>query len=434
MASSVSRRKVLSALAAAVACGTIRSRSALAQATVDKAGVDDSAGPTFAHDGPSAMEYGLDEGYPVPGRLQAILEGNPWAPKYRVGAFSHLDKIYTTRTVHGAAVGSTFKRSAIEVSYRFRGRSSSLADYVERNPVTSLLIAKDDRILFERYQYARTDHDLLLSQSMVKSITGVLIGIAIADRAIGSVDDTPDAYVTGFKDTEYGRTPIRDLLHMSSGVDFGEQRNNGQDLDRLWRDMVLGVGAPRAGTIRSITQFNRRVASPGTRFYYASIEADVLGVVLQYATGKSASAYLEEKVWQPIEAEADAKWLIDAEGLEVAHFGFNAVVRDYARLARLLAHDGAWGQCQVIPEQWMIEATTVRPSDAFLAPGKATSGLGYGYLLWLLPGSRRQFALVGQNGQRICIDPISKLIMVQTALEDNEEIWRLWSALTEQLG
>jgi len=82
----------------------------------------------------------------------------------------------------------------------------------------------------------------------------------------------------------------------------------------------------------------------------------------------------------------------------------------------------------------MIEATTVRPADAFLAPGKATLVLGYGYLLWLLPGSRRQFALVGQNGQRICIDPVSKLVMVHTALEDNEEVWGLWSALTKQLG
>jgi CubicO group peptidase (beta-lactamase class C family) len=221
---------------------------------------------------------------------------------------------------------------------------------------------------------------------------------------------------------------------MSSGVDFGEQRENGRDLDRLWGDMVLGVGFPKKGTIKSITQFNRRVAPPGTKFYYASIEADVLGVVLQYAVKKSASAYLEEKVWQPIGAEADAKWLVDAEGLEVAHFGFNAVVRDYARFARLLAHNGAWGHQQLIPAQWMIEATSVRRSDAFLAPGKATSGLGYGYLLWLLPGSRRQFALVGQNGQRICIDPISKLVMVQTALEDNDEVWGLWSALTEQLG
>jgi CubicO group peptidase (beta-lactamase class C family) len=363
-----------------------------------------------------------------------VLEGNPWAPKHRVGAFSHLDEIYATRTIYGATAPSTFKRSTAQVSYRFQGRSSSLADYLARNPITGLLIARDDRILFERYQYGRTDHDRLLSQSMVKSITGMLIGIAIADRAIGSVDDTPEAYVPGFKGTEYGRTPIRDLLHMSSGVDFGEQRDDGRDLNQLWRDMVIGIGIPKKGTIKSITQFNHRVAPPGTKYHYASIEADVLGIVLQYAVKKSLSAYLQERVWQPIGAEADAKWLLDAEGLEVAHFGFNAVLRDYARLARLLAHDGACEQKQIIPAQWMMEATTVRQTESFLAPGSATPHLGYGYLLWLLPGSRRQFALIGQNGQRICIDPTSRLIMVHTALEDNNEVWGLWSALTEQLG
>src|SRR5882762_6367862 len=106
----------------------------------------------------------------------------------------------------------------------------------------------------------------------------MLIGIAISDGAIKSVDDTSETYVPGFKGTEYGRTPIRDLLHMSSGVEFGEDQDNGRDLDRLWIDMVLGFGSNK-GTLGSLTQFNRRIAAPGTRFFYASIEADVLGMV-----------------------------------------------------------------------------------------------------------------------------------------------------------
>jgi CubicO group peptidase (beta-lactamase class C family) len=296
------------------------------------------------------------------------------------------------------------------------------------------LIAKDDRILFEHYQYGRTDRDLLISQSMVKSITGLLIGIAIADGAIKSVDDTVETYVPGLKGTEYGATPLRALLHMSSGVDFGEERDEGRDLDRLWIDMVRGTGSK--GTIATITQFNRRIAPPGTRFYYASVEPDVLSLVLRYAVNKSASDYLREKVWEPIGAEADAKWLIDAEGFEVAHHGFNAVLRDYARLGRLLAHDGAWEGKQIIPAQWMIDATTVRPSDAYLAPGKAMAPepFGYGYLLWLLPGTRRQFAMVGDLGQRVCVDPASKLVMVQTAVETRGEVWRLWSDVVARFG
>lgn len=237
----------------------------------------------------------------------------------------------------------------------------------------------------------------------------------------------------GFKDTEYGKTPIGDLLHMSSGVEFGETKDGQCDLNRLWIDMVLGLG-PTKGTISSIVQFNRRIAAPGTKYFYASIEADVLGVVLHYAVSQSASDYLREKLWEPIGAEADAAWVVDAQGFEVAHGFFNAVLRDYAQLGRLLAHDGVWEGRQIIPAQYMIDATTTRPSDGYLAPGKATPTFGYGYFLWLLPGDRRQFALVGDNGQRICVDPTSKLIMVQTAVENTDEVWHLWSALVEQLG
>jgi CubicO group peptidase (beta-lactamase class C family) len=201
--------------------------------------------------------------------------------------------------------------------------------------------------------------------------------------------------------------------------------------------MGIAFPATKIGTVESIVQFNRRIAPPGTRFYYASIEPDVLGMVLHNAVNKSASDYLREKVWEPIGAEANARWLIDAEGFELAHFGFNAVLRDYARLARLLAHDGAWEGQQIVPAQWMIDATTVRASDAYLLPGRATKKFGYGYLLWLFPGERRQFALLGIKGHYICVDPVSKLVMVHTAVEDpgyNDEPWALWSALVEQLG
>ncbi|HZB90157.1 MAG TPA: serine hydrolase, partial [Stellaceae bacterium] len=249
--------------------------------------------------------------------------------------------------------------------------------------------------------------------------------------AIGSVDDRAEAYVPGFKGSAYGETPIRDLLHMSSGVNFGETRDGQRDLNRLWTDMVQGQGQ---GTIASIVQFNRRIAPPGTRYFYASIEPDVVGVVLHDAVKQSLSDYLQANLWQPIGAEADASWVVDAQGFEVAHGFFNAILRDYARLGRLLAHDGSWEGRQIIPAPFLTEATTVRPSDAYLAPGKAAPHFGYGYFFWLLPGTRRQFALVGANGQRICVDPAAKLVMVQTAVEDSTEVWHLWSAVVEQFG
>ncbi len=432
----LTRRKTVTALAATAAC--VLAGSSSANEEPDFHGrTQNCTGPRFSATGPNAELYGAEKGYPLPDIVEARRRGDPWEPKYRVGAFTHLDQIYPTRLVERAGSPWNFKCSTAQIYYDFQGSRFSPIDYVSRNPVTGLLIAKDDHILFEHYQYARTDHDRFVSQSMVKSIIGLLIGIAIAEGAIKSVDDTPEAYVPGFRGSEYGRTPIRDLLHMSSGVDFGETRDGGRDLNRLWNGMGIAFPTTKMGTVNSIVQFNQRIAPAGTRFYYASIEPDVLGMVLHNAVNKSASDYLREKLWEPVGAEADARWLIDAEGFELAHFGFNAVLRDYARLGRLLAHDGAWDGKQIVPAQWMIDATTVRASDTYLLPGRATKKFGYGYLLWLFPGERRQFALLGYKGQYVCVDPVSKLVMVHTAVEDptyKDEPWALWSALVDQLG
>lgn len=378
-------------------------------------------------EGPDADLYGAREGYPVPPRGVAQRQGNPWAPGYRVGAFTHLDAIYDTRTARRAAEPWPFKRTSFE-------GDALVADHLARHPVMGLLIARDDTILVERYQYGRTERDRFVSQSMVKSITGLLIGCAVADGAIASVDDRAEKYVPGLAGSEYGRTPIRALLHMASGVAFGEEHDGGRDLNRLWRDVVAGRG-PAGGTVGSLRQFDRRVAPPGMRHAYASSEPDVLAMVLKHAIGKTASAYLQEKLWQPIDTESDATWLIDAEGYELGHFGFSATLRDYARLGRLLAQDGAWNGRPLLPAQWMIEATTVRSEDAYLLPGAAMRDFGYGYLFWLLPGPRRQFALVGAFGQRIIVDPTSKLVMVQLALDETDGAsWKLWRTLVAQFG
>jgi len=434
--SPMSRRQALTGLASTGACG-ITSNTLFAGPPRKDVLAANCEAPIFSPVGPNASLYGSADDYPIPDVSLARMQGNPWEPRYRVGAFSHLDALYPTRQVNRAVKPWMFTCAPAEVWYQFRGTRFSLSDYLSRNPVTGLLVCKDDQILFESYQYGRKDQDRFVSQSMVKSIMGLLIGSAISERAIKSVDDTAGAYVPGLQGTEYGATPVRDLLHMSSGVDFGEDRDGGRDLNRLWNDMVVGVS--RKGTVRSIAQFNRRIAPPGTRYSYASIEADVLGMVLHYAVNRSASDYLHDRIWEPIGAEADAKWLLDAEGFELAHFGFNAVLRDYARLGRLLAHDGAWQGRQIIPSRWMIEATTVSTANAYLLPGRAQKLFGYGYLFWLFPGDRRQFALVGYKGQYICVDPISKLVMVQTALDApgadfNHEAWTLWAAIVEQHG
>jgi CubicO group peptidase (beta-lactamase class C family) len=389
--------------------------------------------PVYSETGPDAAAYGAAQGFPLASKATTS------QMQHLVAAYSHFDEIFPARAVAHAAVAWSFRRAATElkVSYAFQSNVYSLADYLSRNPTTGLLIAKDDTILFEHYQYARSDGDRFLSQSMAKTIVAMLIGIAVSEGAIKSIDDVVATYVPELAGSEYGKTALRDLLHMASGVAFSEIYDGKDDLSRLAADL-LGPSGKRA--IASVTQFNTRVEPPGSKWHYASVETEILGLVLRAAVQRPVADYLSEKIWQPIGTEADASWTIDNNGMEVAFCCFNAVLRDYARLGRLLAHDGSWEGRQLIPRQWIVDATTVRSGDTYLAPGTATPVYGYGYQVWLLPGSERRFVLLGIRGQMIFIDPAAKLVMAHTAVRQkpvdpgNAETRALWSAVAHELG
>ena len=392
-----------------------------------------ASGPVFTATGPDATAYGAAEGYPLGTRATYD------QVQHLVAFHSRFDDLIPSGIVMRAAEPWSFRRAPAEpkITYESQSKHHTVEDYLNRNPATGLLIAKDDTILLEHYQYARTDRHRFLSQSMAKTITAMLIGIAVAEGAIKSIDDTAATYIPKLAGTEYGKTTIRDLLHMASGVNFSERLDGKDDLSRLVADFF---GPSRMRVSDSVTQFNTRVAPPGTRWNYASVETLVLGLVLREAIRRPITDYLREKIWQPIGAEADASWAVDSRGQEVTYCCFNAVLRDYARLARLLAHDGIWEGHQLIPRQWILDATTVRPSDTYLAPGVATPFDGYGYQVWIQSGSRRIFVLRGIHGQFIFVDPGSKLIMVHTAVRQKPrdpayaETRALWDAVVQQLG
>ena len=391
------------------------------------------AEPVLSNTGHDAAAYGADEGYPL-GTLATGAE-----MRHLVATYSHFDELTPARIVARAATAWTFRRAAEpEIYYTFGGERRTIADYLARQPTTGLLLARDDMILYEHYQYARSDRDRFLSQSMAKTITSMLIGIAAKDGAIKSIGDDVATYVTALAGTEYGKTPIRALLHMSSGVEFEERYDGQDDIARLGRDLF---GRPGKAAVVSLAQFNTRVAPPDTRWHYASSETEILGLVLRAVTGIPVADYLSEKIWQRIGTEADASWAIDGTGQEVAFCCFNAVLRDYARFGRLLAHDGVWNGREIIPHQWLIDATTASATDNRLAPGVATKYYGYGYQVWLLPGAERRFALLGIRGQMIFVDPATKLVMVHTAVRPqatdraaSAETIALWLAVVDQLG
>ena len=146
---------------------------------------------------------------------------------------------------------------------------------------------------------------------MAKTITAMLIGIAVAENKIRSIDDPVSAYVPGLANTEYGGTSLRALLHMSSGVAFTENYNGSDDISRLSLDLF---GKPGKDPVASVAQFNTRAAPVGTRWHYASSETEILGLVLRAAVKEPVADYLRDRIWQPIGTEADASWAIMVPG------------------------------------------------------------------------------------------------------------------------
>lgn len=387
-----------------------------------------ASSPRFSSGGPDAEKYGANEGYPV----KAISR-----LPFFVGTFSHYDQLLDDRTLRRAASPSRLLRAPSEpaLRYEYQTENRSLDDYLAHNPATGLLIARGDTILVERYQCARTDRHRFTSFSMAKTVTAMLVGIAIAEHLIRSVDDPAGAYVPALADTEYGRTPLRHLLQMSSGVRFRE--NSGQDdVTRLFGATVLQDGP---GGVEAVKPYNERVRWSGALFSYAAVETQVLGLVLRSVVGRPVAEYFPDRIWEPIGAEADATWIIDASGQEATYCCLNAVLRDYARLGLLLAHDGRLGDRQILPKEWLYAATTIAPNDWHLKRVWDRTGFGYGYQTWIFPGERRMFALIGVHGQAIYVDPASHLVMVHTAVREraddpNEETIALWRGVVGVVG
>ena len=385
-----------------------------------------AADPVLSDMGPDRVAYGANVGYPTH-------RGGALLPQvFMVGDYSRYDTLWPSHVVAKPPVPSPLRRAGDELalSYRYGGSTYTLEDYLRRNPTTGLLIARNDTILFEHYQYSRTDRDRLLSQSMAKTITAMLLGIAVSEGAIRSIDQPAADYVPALAATEYGRTSIRNLLHMASGVAFREVYDGADDSAKLG-SMLFVQGVPPE---KAIAQFNMREAPPGTRFHYSGAETEALGLVVSNAVHMPLAQYLQSRIWQPMGAEADATWVVDGAGHEVAQCCVSATLRDWARLALLLAHDGAWNGKQIIPRHWVLDATSVEAP--YLAPGVATRGDGYGYQVWLLRGPRREFALRGIHGQVIFVDPALHLVLVHTAVRLKAaadpaaaELNALWNAL-----
>lgn len=310
--------------------------------------------------------------------------------------FRNWSALYPTREISAGDYTLTLPESLMNFSqfhYEVDGQHYSLDDYLVRNENAGLLVIKDGEIKLERYGMGNTEATRWASFSMSKSVTSLLLGAAIKDGYIASVDDKVTDYLPRLKGSSYDQVSIRNVLQMSSGVAWNED----------YTDLNSDVASYPSMDLVKIFQFlgdKERVSNPGETFNYNTGETDLVGAIVRAAIGNNLSAYLEYKIWQPFGMEFDANWATHGDAGERAGCCMNATLRDYGRLGLFTLNNGTLPDgTSILPDNWMAESTT---------PSKGSNGYGY---LWWLSGDGT-FNARGIFGQAIHINPAENLVVV----------------------
>ncbi len=394
-------------------------------------------------DGPASKELGQEQGYKP--CWQALQK-----PECRVGTWSAPASPSSKSTVKPSANPWPLPDhpQPPDISWRWGLFSKSVDDFMNETQTTGLLVLKNGQVVAERYQYDRKPGMPMRSFSMAKTFTSMLVGIAHSKGLIRSLDDKASDYWPEISESAYGQTTIRNLLRMSSGVPFRELYTWTPDDDNwVWGQVLYhpqNANNPSRITDHLNSKKSRDVAQ-GQRFHYASIETEILGRVLLRATGKTVSALTEEWLWQPMGAQDKAHWLTSTtDGAEGVAGSFNASLRDYGRFGMLLANDGSRDGVEIIPREYVLDATDVKRQPPGFQPRVATSYLGYGYQVWLLPNKTRTFALQGIHGQSVLVQPATQIVVVTTSVhqkpsgQQDMRPYQLrgafWSGVLQSLG
>ena len=305
-------------------------------------------------------------------------------------------ELYKTRSINAGSYTLSLPENPADFSsfsYEVDGQSYSLADYLVRNENAGLLVIKDGEIKLQLYGMGNTEETLWASFSMSKSVTSLLLGAAIKDGYIASVDDKVTDYLPRLKGSSYDEASIRNVLQMASGVAWNED----------YTDLTSDVASYPAMDLVKMFEFlgnKERVADPGEVFNYNTGETDLVGAIVRAAIGNNLSSYLEYKIWQPFGMEFDANWATHNDAGERAGCCMNVTLRDYGRLGLFVLNNGVLPDgTSVLPENWMAESTT---------PSKGSKG--YGYLWWL--SDDKTFNARGIFGQAIHINPAENMVVV----------------------
>lgn len=342
------------------------------------------------------------------GTVRQIYDG-ALMPDLQVNTFRNIHRLFATRAVRRGANVYPLPRSETpltELSFRSQGKPYDLFDYVSLNRVGGLLVIKDGEIVYETYQLGNTEATRWMSMSVVKSMTATLVGAAIRDGYINSIDDLVVDYVTDLKGSAYDGVTVRNLLQMASGVRWNETYTDpASDRRRL---LEMQIAQEPNGMLRLMSELPR-AAEPGTVWNYSTGETQVVAALVRAATHRHLADYLSEKIWDGFGMEADATWWLESpEGLEVGGSGLSATLRDYGRFGLFLLNGGIAGGEQILPDGWVDDAGSAKTIDG--------SQIDYGYMLWPIPDSsgtvhEGAFEAIGIFGQIIYMNPAQNVVV-----------------------
>ena len=326
--------------------------------------------------------------------------------------FHNIDQIFPTRRVDASSTRWTLPREEMKLdfTYEYGGKTHSATDVLDRTYTNALIVIKHGKIVSETYRNQTSDTSHFISFSMAKSITSMLIGIALADGQIHSVDDLITLYVPELRNSAYDGVTIRQALDMRSGADYHEVyvSDHPNLLATAFEESFVENRAHFADFARTMT----RAYPPGEHFSYSTFESCVLGWVLERATKQSITRFMSERLWKPAGMESYGFWMIDGSpdtGREFSGGGFNAVARDYARLGLMMLRNGKAGDRQVIPQAWVKQSTT---PDVREAADPEDPSFAYHFQWWPIVNSDAYMAR-GLQGQVIYVDPGADTVIVK---------------------
>jgi CubicO group peptidase (beta-lactamase class C family) len=332
-------------------------------------------------------------------------------PDIAVNTFRNIDRLFPTRTIKHGAKAYPLPKADKPLGYVRISQNRDIYDFLSMNRVTGLLVLKNGKIAMELYQNGNTEKTRWMSMSVAKSFTSTLIGAAVKDGLIASINDPVTKYVPRLAGSGYDGSSVRDVLMMSSGVKWDETYTDPKSDRRALLEAQL---AQKPGGALDVMASLPRIAESGSRNNYSTGETQVAGEILLGAIKKPMAQYLSEKIWSKYGMEADANWWLDSpDGHEIGGSGISATLRDYGRFGQFFMDGGIANGEHVLPDGWVEEASTPKT----LKDGKT---INYGYLWWTAP--KGAYLAIGIFGQNIYINPAEKVVIV------------VWSAQSKPSG